>query len=68
MLFDHHLARRESLLQDIDSRPRIGFPAHEHVKRGVAVFGPAVDRDVRFSENRDTRNTPVRGEVVKVDM
>jgi len=27
-----------------------------------------MDRDVRFGENRDTRNTPVRGEMVKVDM
>ena len=68
MLFDQHLPRRERFLEHVDRCPRIGRPAHEDVERGVAVLGPAMDRDVRFGENRDTRHTPVRGEMVKVDM
>ena len=68
MLLDQHLPGRERLLEHVDRRPRIGCPAHEDVERGVAVLGPAMDRDVRFGENRDTRNTPVWGEMVKVDM
>jgi len=68
MLFDQHLPGRERLLEHVDRRSRIGRPAHEDVERGVAVLGPAVDRDVRFGENRNPRDTSVRGEVVKVDM
>ena len=68
MLFDDYLPRRERLLEHLDRCSRIGRAAHEDVERGIAVLGPAVNRDVRFGENRDTRYTPVRGEVVKVDM
>ena len=68
MLFDQNLLGRERLLEHVDSRSRIGRPAHKDVECGIAVLGPTVDRDVRFGENRDTRYTPVRGGVVKVDM
>jgi hypothetical protein len=68
MLFDHHLAGRKRLLQDADGRPRIGLAAHEDIERGVAVFGPAMDRDMRLGENRDPRYTPVWREVVKMNV
>ena len=68
MLLDHHLARRERLFQDVDGRSRIGLAAHEHIERGITVFRPAMDRDVRLGENRDTRYPTIRREVVKMNV
>jgi hypothetical protein len=68
LFLDHHLARREGLLQDVDGCLGIGLAAHEHVKGGIAIFGPAMDRDVRLGENRYARDATVRREVMEVDV
>ena len=68
MLLDHHLAGREGLFQDLDGRSRIGLAAHEHIERGIAVFGPAMDRDMRLGEHRHPRYAPIRREVVEMDV
>jgi hypothetical protein len=68
MLLDHDPARREGLPQDADRRPRIGRAAHENIERGEAIFGPAMDGDMRLGENRDPRYAPVRREMVKMDV
>jgi hypothetical protein len=68
MLLDHHLARLEGLLQDIDGRSWVGVAAHEDVESGIAILGPAVDGDVRLGKNRDSGNSTVRREVMQVDV
>ena len=68
MLLDDDPARREGLPQTLDRSPRIGLAAHENIKRGEAVFGPAMDGDMRLGKNRDPRYAPVRREVVKMNV
>ena len=68
MFLNQHLARRKRLFEDVDGKARIGLSAHEHIERGIAVFRPAMDRDVRFGENRDTRYPAIGVEVVEVDV
>jgi len=68
MLFDDDLAGRECLFQDIDRQPWLGIAAHEHVKRGITVFGPAMDRDMRLSQHSHTRHAAIRREVMQMDM
>jgi hypothetical protein len=68
MLRDYHLARRKRLFQYIDGSSWIGLAAHEDIEGGVAVFGPAVDRYVRFGKHSHARHSAVRREVMQVDM
>jgi hypothetical protein len=68
LLLDHDLAGREGLAQDLDGRSRIGSPAHEDIERGVSVFRPAMDRDVRLGKHRDPGYAPVRREVVEMNV
>jgi hypothetical protein len=68
VFLDHHPSGLECFLQDVDRRSRIGVAAHEHVKRGIAIFRPAMDGDMRLRQNGYARNAAVRREVVEVNM
>jgi hypothetical protein len=46
----------------------MGLAAHEDIEGGIAVFGPAVNRDMRFGEHRHARHSTVRREVMEMDV
>lgn len=66
LLLNSNASGFEAGLENINGVVGLGLAAGEDVECGILVLGPGVNRDVGLSEDSNTRDTSVRGEVVEV--
>lgn len=65
---DDDLLGFERILQNGNAQLGLGIATHEHVKRGVVSFGPAMNGNVALSKNRNSGYTAVRCEMMQMNM
>ena len=64
----HDALWAKSLRQYLKRLAGLGIAAHENIEGGIAAFGPRMDADVAFGQNRHATNATMRREHMQMDV